>query len=216
MTKLIVFDCDGTLVDSQFIITEAMNRALTTHSFPPMEREQVRRVVGLSLVEAVATLIPQESEESHVSVAHDYKNAFQSLRGDPAHHEPLFPGADEIIRELGGGLNHLGLATGKSRRGVNVVLALHGWDGLFDTIQTADDGPGKPHPYMLEQAILETGASPDRAVMIGDTTFDMEMARSAGVRAIGVDWGYHSSEELIDSGAEIVIKDFAQLKKALD
>ena len=216
MTKLIVFDCDGTLVDSQFIITEAMNRALTSHGFAPMQREQVRRVVGLSLVEAVAMLIPQEAEDDHLNVARDYKNAFQFLRADPAHHEPLFPGADQVIRDLAAEQSHLGLATGKSRRGVNSVLALHQWEGLFDTIQTADDGPGKPHPYMLEQAILETGASPDCTVMIGDTTFDMEMARSAGARAIGVAWGYHASEELIDSGAEIVIKDFAQLAKALE
>ena len=97
MTKLVVFDCDGTLVDSQFIITEAMNRALSSHGFDPMEREQVRRVVGLSLVEAVATLIPHEAEAVHVKVAHDYKSSFQSLRADPAHHEPLFPGADTVI-----------------------------------------------------------------------------------------------------------------------
>lgn len=216
MTKLIVFDCDGTLVDSQFVITEAMNRALSTHGFEKMKREQVRRVVGLSLVEAVATLIPTEAEADHVKVAQDYKNAFQSLRADPDHHEPLFPGADRIIRDLAARQDNLGMATGKSRRGVNSVLSLHGWEGMFDTIQTADDGPGKPHPYMLEQAMVETGARSEDTVMIGDTTFDMEMARSAGVRAIGVAWGYHLEQELIDFGAEIVIKDFAQLTNALN
>ncbi len=216
MSRLIVFDCDGTLVDSQFVITAAMNQAMTSHGFPTIERELVRRVVGLSLVEAVAMLIPNEPQRVHHNVAKEYKAAFQTLRRDPAHHEPLFPGADGAIRSVAGSGDHLGLATGKSRRGVASVLGLHGWEQLFDTIQTADDGPGKPHPHMLEQAIAETGANPAETVMIGDTTYDMEMAKSAGVRAIGVSWGYHAPEELIGSGAEIVTKDFAQLLKALN
>ena len=215
MTKLIIFDCDGTLVDSQHIITEAMNRAFSVHNLEPMPREMVRRVVGLSLVQAVAMLLPEADEMSHVKIAEDYKNAFQQLRQDPAHHEPLFPGADETLRSLVEEGHLVGMATGKSRRGVRSVVELHGWHGMFDTIQTADDGPGKPHPHMVEQAIAETGAVAADTIMIGDTTFDMEMARSAGVQAIGVDWGYHASKELIDSGAKIVVKDFAQLSNAL-
>ena len=215
MTKLIIFDCDGTLVDSQHVITEAMNRAFATHDLAPMPREMVRRVVGLSLVQAVAMLLPEVDRARHVTIAEDYKNAFQQLRQDPKLHEPLFSGADETLRRLAKDGHVIGMATGKSRRGVNSVLDLHGWHGMFDTIQTADDGPGKPHPHMVEQAITETGASAADTIMIGDTTFDMEMARAAGVQAIGVDWGYHASEELIDSGAKIVVKDFAQLSKVL-
>ena len=215
MRKLFIFDCDGTLVDSQYVITEAMNRAFAIHNLAPMPREMVRRVVGLSLVQAVAMLLPDADAASHVKIAEDYKNAFQQLRKDPDLHEPLFPGADETLRGLAQDGHFIGMATGKSRRGVNSVVELHGWHGMFDTIQTADDGPGKPHPYMVEQALAETGAAAADTVMIGDTTFDMEMARSAGVQAIGVDWGYHASEELIDSGAKIVVKDFAQLSNAL-
>ncbi len=215
MTKLIIFDCDGTLVDSQHVITEAMNRAFAAHDLAPLPREMVRRVVGLSLVQAVAMLLPETDEATHVKVAEDYKNAFQQLRQDPDLHEPLFPGADETLRSLAQDGHLIGMATGKSRRGVNSVVELHGWHGMFDTIQTADDGPGKPHPHMVEQAIAETGATIADTIMIGDTTFDMEMARSAGVAAIGVNWGYHAPEELIDSGAKIVVKDFAQLSNAL-
>ncbi len=215
MTKLIIFDCDGTLVDSQHVITEAMSRAFAAHDLAPLPREMVRRVVGLSLVQAVAMLLPAADEATHVKVAEDYKNAFQQLRQDPDLHEPLFPGADETLRSLAQDGHFIGMATGKSRRGVNSVVELHGWHGMFDTIQTADDGPGKPHPHMVEQAIAETGATIADTIMIGDTTFDMEMARSAGVAAIGVNWGYHAPEELIDSGAKIVVKDFAQLSNAL-
>lgn len=216
MKKLIVFDCDGTLVDSQHIITKAMNTAFDKHGYPSLQRERIRRVVGLSLVEAVGSLIPDEANDVHQRVAADYKASFQALRADPAHHEPLFPKADRVVRSLAETGYCLGMATGKSRRGVASILELHDWSGLFETLQTADDGPGKPHPAMLERAMAETGFAPGQTVMIGDTSFDMEMATAAGVRAIGVAWGYHTPEELVDSGAEIVLEDFDKLANALN
>ncbi|MEO0991793.1 MAG: HAD-IA family hydrolase, partial [Pseudomonadota bacterium] len=104
-----------------------------------------------------------------------------------------------------------GIATGKSARGLKEVLAVHGIEGHFVTRQTADHHPSKPHPAMLEAALAEASVSPENAVMVGDTSFDMEMARSAGVRAIGVSWGYHTSDQLIASGAASVLKRFEDL-----
>ena len=124
------------------------------------------------------------------------------MRADPACHEPLFPGVAETIGRLAADPGiRLGIATGKSRRGVAHLVGRFAWDRVFATIQTADDAPSKPDPGMLLRAMAETGVAPDRTVMLGDTTFDMAMARAAGVRPIGVSWGYHPVPALTEAGA---------------
>ena len=122
-------------------------------------------------------------------------------------------GAQDVLLRLTGPAGPtLGIATGKSRRGVSALVAKHGWDGWFRTIQTADDAPSKPHPAMVLQACAETGHAPARAIMIGDSSYDMAMARAAGARAIGVAWGFQPRAALIEAGAEAIAENFSHLE----
>jgi phosphoglycolate phosphatase len=213
--KLAVFDCDGTLVDSQHRIGAAMCAAFAGRGHAKPDPVLVRRVVGLSLVEAVARLLPGHAAEEHAVTANLYKAAFGDLRQRGEHDEPLYPGALEALDAIEGMGFLLGIATGKSLRGLRAVLARHGLEGRFVTLQTADQAPGKPHPAMLQQAIAEAGSSPERAVMIGDTVFDIEMGRNAGVLPLGVAWGYHDPHELSGAGAMAVAASFADLPPLL-
>jgi len=216
--NLIIFDCDGTLVDSQHMIVAAMSRAFTGAGMPPPGRAAILNVVGLSLAPAVAKLVSPELSSAEVrALAESYKLAFQELRCDPLHHEPLYPGAREALQALAQREGAaLGIATGKSRRGVDAVLKREGLDGLFSTIQTADTHPSKPHPSMVYSALAETGAAPLTTVMIGDTTYDVEMARAAGIPAVGVAWGYHAPADLTAAGAHTVLTHYGELIDAVD
>lgn len=210
--KLIVFDVDGTLVDSQTLIVAAQREAFLAQGLEPPSRERALSIVGLSLPQAFTALVGPDGPVE--ALAESYRQAFGRLRADPAYHEPLFPGAAELLAELAARDDvTLGIATGKSQRGVSHLLARHGWDRLFATIQTADDAPSKPHPAMLAQAMEAVGATPAWTVMIGDSTFDMTMARSAGVAAIGVSWGYHRVEA--QAGAGTIVESYAELGRHL-
>jgi phosphoglycolate phosphatase len=215
--NLVIFDVDGTLIDSQNMIVTAMDRAFAAHGLTAPPRAEVLSIVGLSLETAMRTLVKEEPEALCGPLAEAYKAAFFELRQSKEHHEPLFPGALAALDRLAGREDVLlGIATGKSRRGVNAIMDLHGLHGRFVTIQTADDHPSKPDPAMVAAAIAETGVLPQRATVIGDTTFDMEMARAAGARAIGVGWGYHPNDALTASGAQIVLSHFDELDPVLE
>lgn len=214
--KLVVFDCDGTLVDSQHSIVSCMEsawRAFGLNVLPTAA--SVRRVVGLPLVESIARLHPDGTDADHVALADCYKQAFVALRRGGPEEEPLFPGVRETVRRLADAGVLLGIATGKGRRGLSVTLSRHELMEFFVTRQTADNAPGKPHPGMLLQAMAETGVDPAETVMVGDTTFDMMMARNAGVPAVGAAWGYHEPEELHEAGAGAVIPSCADLLSVL-
>ena len=212
--RLAVFDCDGTLVDSQHAIVACMASAFAAEGLTAPTIADVRRIIGLPLAECIARLLPGEIAR-HDRMVEAYKDAFFKLRQRADHHEPLFDGALAALAavETAGWL--LGVATGKSKRGLLAVLERHGLDGRFVTLQCGDMGPGKPDPAMLERAMAETGVTAADTVMIGDTTFDMVMARRAGVRAIGVEWGYHDPDELRAAGADATIPSFADLPAAL-
>jgi phosphoglycolate phosphatase len=199
------------------MICAAMQRAYDAHGIVCPPRERVLSIVGLSLREAFDTLGSGERGFPIDSMIERYKEAFFELRHSPAHQEPLYPGARESILALSAREDCLiGVATGKSQRGVRAILTHHDLLPHFSTIMTADDAPSKPDPGMLLKAMRETGAEPHDTAMIGDTTYDMQMARAAGVVAIGVDWGYHASEMLHASGAQRVLADFTELGAALD
>tara|TARA_R110001599_G_scaffold7000_3_gene34624 strand:- start:6030 stop:6686 length:657 start_codon:yes stop_codon:yes gene_type:complete len=214
--KLALFDCDGTMVDSQANICASMDQAFTQHGLVPPDHHLVRRIVGLSLTEAVAQLHPEGDQEIVAAVTRSYKDGFVELRQAGGLHEPLYDGLLEILETLEASGWVLGVATGKSDRGLRHVLETHGLSDRFVTLQTADRHPSKPHPAMVELAILEAGAAPETTAMIGDTSFDMEMAVNARVRAVGVDWGYHDEHELISAGAEVVAATMSDLNGILN
>jgi len=202
--RLAIFDCDGTLVDSQANICLAMEDCFARAGLPAPPRERTRRVVGLSLVEAMQAMLPEAEGDLHLALAEDYKRAFHRLRGQGLVEEPLYDGIADLIEELDRDDWLLGVATGKSDRGLRLCLERHGLHPKFVTLQTADRHPSKPHPSMIEQAMADAGAAPETTLMIGDTSFDMAMARTAGVTAIGVAWGYHEAVELERAGAHYI------------
>jgi phosphoglycolate phosphatase len=213
---LVVFDCDGTLADSQHVIAEAMRLTFERADLPAPGRAAILRTIGLSVPEAVKMLAPEQFPEISCELVRSYRENFAALRRQPDRQEPLFPGAAALLSKLAAKENvFLGIATGKSRRGVIRFIEENRLEGIFSTIQTASDAPSKPHPAMLFQAMEETGATPDSTVMIGDTSYDMIMAACANVDAIGVTWGYHTQADLKMAGARTVVSSFSALERAL-
>ncbi len=214
--RLVVFDMDGTLVDSQDFIMAAMQRAFGGLGVALPSRAEVLSIVGLSLEEAFARLAPHLDGPARAQAVEMYRKGALAMRAEGADTAPLYPGARGALETL-----HamdevlLGVATGKARRGLDHVNAAHDLDGFFVTRQTADLHPSKPHPAMLHAALAETGAEAEHAVMVGDTSFDMEMGRAAGFTNIGVTWGYHDARTLRAAGADLLVDDFAALVPAL-
>jgi phosphoglycolate phosphatase len=201
--KLAIFDCDGTLVDSGAAIRAALEQAFAAHGLQCPPPQVTRKVIGLSLMESMAMLAPGCD---HVALTHSYKCAFFAMRGAGRVEEPLFDGIVELLDGLEAEGWLLGVATGKSDRGLRHCLDSHGLGDRFVTLQTADRNPSKPHPGMALAAMAEAGSVPDRTIFIGDTGWDMGCARNAGVGAIGAGWGYHEAQELADEGAHGVAK----------
>jgi phosphoglycolate phosphatase len=217
MNRLAIFDCDGTLVDSQANICLAMEECFARAGMAAPPRERTRRVVGLSLIEAMQAMLPEAEPDLHAALAEDYKSAFQRLRGRGLVDEPLYDGITDLLDRLEAEGWLLAVATGKSDRGLALCLDRHGLARRFVSLQTADRHPSKPHPSMVAQALADTGAEPGLSMMIGDTSYDMAMAKAAGVRAVGVAWGYHDAEELVAAGADYIARypsDVAKLAKA--
>jgi len=209
--RLAVFDCDGTLVDGQHSIIAAMREAFRAEHLPEPPADDVRRIVGLPLLDAVARLAPGADPFRLAAVGRNYKEAYARIRAGGGHFEPLYPGVFAVLDSLRRAGFELAVATGKSRRGLAATLDYHGLSQYFTTVKTSDDGPGKPNPHMLIYAMAETGADASQTVMIGDTVFDVEMALSARVAAIGVAWGYHEDAELKAAGAAAIAKSFGEL-----
>ena len=204
MNRLAIFDCDGTLVDSGATIHAALSASFAENGLDVPPPSVSRRVIGLSLVEAMAALLPGEPRERHAALAEDYKLAFMALRQAGEVEEPLFDGVLELLDALEDDGWLLAVATGKSDRGLRHCLDQHGIHARFISLQTADRHPSKPHPSMVEQAIADAGAAPAMTIVVGDTSFDMAMAANAGATGIGAGWGYHEAEELLDAGAVAV------------
>jgi phosphoglycolate phosphatase len=212
--KLVLFDVDGTLVDSQNIIVASLREAFLAYDLDPPNRERSLSIVGLSLAEVFTVLLgPKAPIEGLVKV---YKDAFNRFREDSAYHETVFPGVVECLA----GLKEredvvLGIATGKSQRGVAHLLERHGWGKIFSTIQTADDAPSKPDPAMIHQAMGAVGVAAHDTVMIGDSSYDMAMARAAGALPIGVSWGFQPVAALTEAGAAHIVDSYGELGPVL-
>jgi phosphoglycolate phosphatase len=208
VNKLAIFDCDGTLVDSGATIRTALEQAFDAHGLTCPPIEVTRKVIGLSLMESMAALAP---EEDHAALTQTYKEAFFSMRGAGEVEEPLFDGIISLLDALEQDDWLLGVATGKGDRGLKHCLESHGLGGRFATLQTADRNPSKPHPAMALAAMAEAGAEPGRTIFVGDTGWDMGCARGAGAGAIGAGWGYHDVEELAAGGAHGVAMEPGQV-----
>jgi phosphoglycolate phosphatase len=216
MTRLAIFDCDGTLVDSQANICMAMEHAFEEANLVPPPRQTIRRIVGLSLFEIMRELLPEADEAQQREMAERYRSSYLMLRNNGLEHEPLYDGMAAVLSALDDNGWLLGVATGKSDRGLERCLDHHGIRELFVTLQTADRHPSKPHPSMIHQALVDSGSVAANAVMIGDTVYDIQMGRAAGCRTIGVGWGYHPLDELRDAGADVVVETMDELKDALE
>lgn len=213
--RLIVFDCDGTLIDSQAAIIHAMREAFAAIGRAPPSDEAIRGIVGLSVPQAVATLASDADTQTLARLDRTFREASIAYRAaNPGMSAPLYAGAREALDRLDSAGALMGVATGKARRGLEHVFDVYGLRRYFLTSQTADDAPSKPHPGMLENCVRKTGAT--NLVMIGDTSYDMAMARNHGCAAIGVSWGYHAPDTLRAAGAAKVIDDFSELDAALE
>lgn len=201
MNRLAIFDCDGTLVDSGATIFAAVSETFIQHGIDVPPPQACKRVIGLSLVEAIAALLPDAAAEDHALLAEAYKANFFRARMAGRVEEPLFDGIAELLDALEGDGWLLAVATGKSDRGLRHCLDCHALGGRFISLQTADRHPSKPHPSMVEAAIADAGASPETTIVIGDTAYDMGMAVAARATGIGAGWGYHLPDELLAAGA---------------
>jgi haloacid dehalogenase superfamily, subfamily IA, variant 1 with third motif having Dx(3-4)D or Dx(3-4)E len=205
--KLVLFDCDGTLVDSASLIHETMRRTFLHFRKPEPRLEETKAIIGLTLDIAIARMQgkPHADEEDVAMMAY-YKSLFTTVRRDLDFREPLFPGIGDLIAEIGPRKDLLiGAVTGKSRRGLDLILDTHGYRRFFVVSRTADDCPSKPHPAMVTECCDETGMVPADTVVIGDAIYDMQMAKAAGAKAVGVSWGYASVDQLWNAGADAVV-----------
>jgi phosphoglycolate phosphatase len=211
--KLIIFDFDGTLADSRKLIIEGHRQVFTQFGLPVPAAQASLALIGRSLELVLVELAGPDAPIAAMAAA--YQPVVKQLREDPAFADAPFAGAHELLAELAGGSRRLGIATGHISSAIEPALEAFGWRQWFCTVQTADTAPSKPHPGMILQALNETGIAAADAVMVGDTAFDMAMARAAGVTPIGVGWGYHARERLVAAGAEIVADTMTNLRARL-
>jgi phosphoglycolate phosphatase len=209
--KLIIFDFDGTLVDSRALILESHRIVFSEFGLPLPSPADCLSLVGKTLDVILAQLIGPDAPIPDMVRAYDL--LLPRLRADPQFAERPFDGIADLLRDLSSARNTvLGMATGHTTLTLAPALAALQWRDFFRTIQAADMAPSKPHPAMVIQALEATGVSPEDAIFVGDTTFDMEMARAAKVPAMGVGWGYHSAEQLAAAGARVIASTVEELK----
>jgi phosphoglycolate phosphatase len=214
--QLAIFDCDGTLVDSQHAIIHAMDMTCDSHGLDQIPRDSIRQIIGLPLEIAMKQLFNTGNSNLHIEMAESYRMHFRSLRDNHQVNEPLFPGTVEALNQLEDQGWLLGVATGKAMRGLIPTLQTHDLENKFTTLQTACRARGKPDPEMVEKALYETGVDAKNAVVIGDTTYDILMACNANVKSIGVAWGYHDPKELKEAGAALIINTYDELNHAIN
>lgn len=215
--KAVLFDCDGTIADSAGLICDIMERCFIANGFEPPAREATRSIIGLSLETAIAVLRPELTSSEVGRLANAYRDEYRLERTRPHFADHLFDGMAQLVLDLASREDvFVGMVTGKSQRGVAALCASHGLTEAFSVVRTADDCPSKPHPAMVIESCAELGIDPAHAIVVGDTTFDMEMARAAGATALGVSWGSHSPDHLMRSGAVQVAETVPDLVSTLD
>jgi phosphoglycolate phosphatase len=212
---LIIFDMDGTLIDSVALIVETVTDAFSSINEPVPTETAIRAISGITAHDAMRILAPQAEAKRVEQILDSYRSHYRERAG--INREPLFAGALAALDRLQERKDTiLAIATGKGFRSATTLLERHSLLDRFHSIETPDHNRGKPDPQMVHTAMEKAGATKAETVMIGDTTHDMRMAKSAGVKALGVAWGYHEVTELNAAGADMVIENFDQLDKAID
>lgn len=213
--RLVIFDMDGTLIDSVGLIVETVTAAFTAVGEQPPDEAAIRAISGLAVQVAFEQLAPKADEAGRDALVRSYRAQYEGRAGGGR--EPMFAGALEALERLRQQPDTvLAVATGKGHRGAVTLLTAHGILEKFHSVETPDHNRSKPDPQMIETAMRKAGATAAQTVMIGDTVHDMHMAKAAGVKAIGVAWGYHDTIELNAAGADVVIGRFDELDGAID
>ncbi|MNJ39739.1 HAD-IIIA family hydrolase [Pseudomonas alkylphenolica] len=206
---LLIFDWDGTLADSIGRIVEAMHQAAGRAGHATCDDEAVKGIIGLALSEAIATLYPHLDAEQVAVFRQHYADVYMALDEQPS---PLFEGVVESLEAFRAQGYRLAVATGKARRGLDRVLRANGWQDYFDITRAADESRGKPHPQMLEEILAHCQVEPGRALMVGDSSFDLLMASNAGMHSVAVAYGAMSPQALSVFGPQVCIEHFSHLQ----
>ncbi|KAB0499084.1 HAD-IA family hydrolase [Pseudomonas vancouverensis] len=206
--KLLIFDWDGTLADSIGRIVEAMHVASERSGFALRDDFAVKGIIGLGLPEAIRTLYPEITDPELLAFRDFYAEHYIAAEAVPS---PLFEGVLESMEAFRAEGYHLAVATGKARRGLDRVLKAHGWENYFDITRAADETASKPHPLMLEQILAHCEVRPEQALMVGDSSFDLQMARNAGMGSVAVSYGAQSIDALKLFGPQLSIDHFSEL-----
>lgn len=211
--ELIIFDWDGTLVDSIGRIVESIRAAATQCGLPRLEEEPIKGIIGLAIKDAILTLYPQLVDQPELTAFQQhYAEHYLALEASPS---PAYPGVAQGLAFLAGQGYRLAVATGKTRRGLDRVMPAHDWSCLFETTRCADETASKPDPRMLNEILAHCGVAPERALMVGDSIFDLQMAINAGMDAVGVSYGAQEASVLQRYKPCQLIEDFNQLPQWL-
>lgn len=215
--KLVLFDADGTLIDSQAIIHETMRLTFTRFGYKEPNITATRSIIGLTLDRAIASLLGRELDAEVAAMTQEYKDIYIELAPRDDMQCFAFTGIPQLIRELASREDFLlGVVTGKSRKGVDCLFKSNGFGDSFIVSRCADDCPSKPHPAMVLECCDELGVRPSDAIVIGDTSFDMQMGVAAGATTIGVNWGYHPRHKMESAGANAIVSNVAELRSKID
>lgn len=214
--RLAVFDLDGTLLDSASSIVEGVRACWSACGFPEPDPDHVRRIIGLPWEESIRALIPDAGPAEFARIRNYHDQVARGLRPRPPRNQTLFPGAVETLDALEEAGYLLSIITSRSNGRLADLLAEQGIGTRFVALKTVDHGPGKPNPHLMLQTLSETGVDAADAVMVGDTTFDILMAKNAGTAAVGVSWGVHERHELTEAGAAHVVDAFHEIPPTLD
>lgn len=211
--KLLIFDWDGTLADSIGRIVTAMQVAAQRSGRPERDAPAVKGIIGLGLPEAILTLYPDMTAEQVIAFRQHYADVYIAMDAEPS---PLFAGVKESLEAFREQGYRLAVATGKARRGLDRVLGAHGWEDFFDITRAADETASKPDPLMLNQILAHCDVRPDQALMVGDASFDLLMARNAGIDSVAVGYGAQSMERLLTFEPRLAIGSFPELRAWLE
>ena len=207
--KLLIFDWDGTLADSIGRIVTAMHIAAQRAGRPERNDEAVKGIIGLGLPEAILTLYPDMTPEQVVSFRQHYADVYIAMDAQPS---PLFAGVKDSLEAFRAEGYRLAVATGKARRGLDRVLKANGWEDFFDITRAADESASKPDPLMLNQILAHCDVRPEQALMVGDASFDLLMARNAGIDSVAVGYGAQSMQSLMAYEPRLAIERFTELR----